>query len=91
MRGMSEPDGIQNVRNTFEKAITHVGIHVARGALIWEAYREFEIALLAGMQTAPGKVPTQDEQNCLMSQMGKNKKTVQASDVSSTVGCVLEI
>ena len=34
------------MRQTFERAITAVGIHVTQGCLIWEAYREFETAYL---------------------------------------------
>lgn len=34
-------------RDTFEKAITAVGLHVSKGCLIWDAYREFESALLS--------------------------------------------
>lgn len=33
-------------RDIFEKAVVAVGLHVARGCLIWDAYREFEFALL---------------------------------------------
>lgn len=38
--------GLEAVRETFERAITAVGIHVTQGCLIWEAYREFETAYL---------------------------------------------
>lgn len=38
--------GLEAVRQTFERAITAVGIHVTQGCLIWEAYREFETAYL---------------------------------------------
>lgn len=37
-----DDEGLNNVRQTFERAVTAVGIHVAQGCLIWEAYREFE-------------------------------------------------
>jgi len=53
---MSESDGLAAVRDTFEHALTAVGIHVASGSSVWEAYREFESALLAGLQPTPGSV-----------------------------------
>ena len=34
-----------NIRNLFERALTEVGLHVSRGAIIWEAFREFEAVL----------------------------------------------
>ena len=48
--GMGEKDGIEKVRNVFERAITACGLHVTKGATIWESYREFENAILAGLQ-----------------------------------------
>ena len=35
----------QKIRETFEEAIVHVGVHTAQGSLIWDAYREFENSL----------------------------------------------
>ncbi|CAK7357216.1 unnamed protein product [Dovyalis caffra] len=40
------PDGISKARNLFERALTAAGVHVAEGNKIWEAYREFEQAIL---------------------------------------------
>jgi hypothetical protein len=34
------------VREVYESAITDVGINVAEGSLIWNAYRNFEATLL---------------------------------------------
>ena len=48
------------VRDTFERALSAVGIHVASGSMLWEAYREFESALLAGLQPTPGSVADAD-------------------------------
>ena len=48
--GMGEENGIQKVRSVFERAITAVGLHVTKGAMIWDAYREFENAILEGLQ-----------------------------------------
>lgn len=38
---------VDEARNVFERAVSEVGLHVTRGSLIWDAYREFELAHLA--------------------------------------------
>lgn len=43
----TEKDGAKNVRELFERALTAVGLHTIKGAIIWEAFREFETVLLA--------------------------------------------
>lgn len=44
------PSSLEAIRQTFERAITAVGIHVTQGCLIWEAYREFENFYLMSLQ-----------------------------------------
>lgn len=34
-----------DVRNLFERALTAVGLHTTKGAIIWETFREFEFLL----------------------------------------------
>lgn len=46
---MNEEDGMGIVREAFERALIAVGLHASQGANIWEAYREFENAILAGL------------------------------------------
>ena len=58
--GMAEEGGLAAVRDTFERALTAVGIHVTSGSMLWEAYREFECAILAGLQPMPGSVADAD-------------------------------
>ena len=53
--GINTREGIEKSRNIFERAISAVGIHVSRGALIWEAFREFENALLLLQSNSEGK------------------------------------
>ena len=48
--GIGTEEGVEKSRNIFERAINAVGIHVSRGSLIWETYREFENALMLYMQ-----------------------------------------
>lgn len=50
--GMAGEGGVQHVRDVFERAVTAVGLHVSQGANVWEAYREFENALLAGLMVS---------------------------------------
>lgn len=40
-------DATNNVRQLFERALTAVGLHTIKGAIIWEAFREFETILFA--------------------------------------------
>ena len=47
--GMEEEDGIKRIRETFERALTSVGFHASQGSHIWDAYREFESAVLSGL------------------------------------------
>lgn len=48
--GMGAAGGIDRVRAVFERALTAVGLHVTKGAALWEAFREFEIAILSTLQ-----------------------------------------
>uniref|UniRef100_A0A3P9A113 Spliceosome associated factor 3, U4/U6 recycling protein n=1 Tax=Esox lucius TaxID=8010 RepID=A0A3P9A113_ESOLU len=48
--GMGQPGGIEKVRSIFERALTAVGLHMTKGATVWEAYREFENAILATLE-----------------------------------------
>ncbi|KFM73371.1 Squamous cell carcinoma antigen recognized by T-cells 3, partial [Stegodyphus mimosarum] len=43
--------GLETIRQTFEKAVTAVGIHVTQGYLIWEAYKEFESVYFLTLQS----------------------------------------
>lgn len=58
--GLAEEGGLAAIRDTFERALTAVGIHVTSGSMLWEAYREFECAMLAGLQPTPGSVADAD-------------------------------
>ncbi|XP_077377625.1 spliceosome associated factor 3, U4/U6 recycling protein [Festucalex cinctus] len=67
--GMGLPGGIERVRSVFERAITAVGLHMTKGQTVWEAYREFENAVLATVQPPPGKIASRDEQELLNKQL----------------------
>ena len=46
---MGEEDGLAVIRAAFEQALAAVGLHASQGVNIWEAYREFENAISAGL------------------------------------------
>uniref|UniRef100_A0A674BN90 Spliceosome associated factor 3, U4/U6 recycling protein n=1 Tax=Salmo trutta TaxID=8032 RepID=A0A674BN90_SALTR len=48
--GMGLPGGMEKVRSIFERALTAVGLHMTKGATVWEAYREFENVILATLE-----------------------------------------
>ncbi|XP_066592775.1 squamous cell carcinoma antigen recognized by T-cells 3-like [Prorops nasuta] len=43
----ADKDASKKVRQLFEQALTAVGLHTIKGAIIWEAFREFESVLYA--------------------------------------------
>nr|XP_023689134.1 squamous cell carcinoma antigen recognized by T-cells 3 [Paramormyrops kingsleyae] len=67
--GMGSSGGIDQVRSIFERALTSVGLHMTKGVALWEAYREFENAILATVQPPPGSVPTREQQELLNVQL----------------------
>ncbi|XP_030316655.1 squamous cell carcinoma antigen recognized by T-cells 3 isoform X1 [Calypte anna] len=69
--GIGQEGGIERVRSIFERALTAVGLHVTKGTALWEAYREFENAILETAQPAPGSVPSPEQQQVLCSQLEK--------------------
>jgi hypothetical protein len=68
--GMGDSNGIENIRNICEKAISFAGFHVSQGYLLWEAYREFEMALLTGyQQSCAGSVQTVEQTKMINDQL----------------------
>ncbi|XP_030647557.1 spliceosome associated factor 3, U4/U6 recycling protein [Chanos chanos] len=67
--GMGVAGGIDRTRSVFERALTAVGLHMTKGASLWEAYREFEIVMLSTVQPAPGSIPTREQQELLNVQL----------------------
>jgi len=50
--GIGSEEGIVKAREVHEKAITACGLHVSKGSLVWETYKEFEAALLSMMPSS---------------------------------------
>ncbi|KAG8227862.1 hypothetical protein J437_LFUL008655 [Ladona fulva] len=53
-QGNIDDDSVAKIRAVFEKAITSVGLHVARGSSVWDEYLNFEKTLLASMKDVQG-------------------------------------
>ena len=67
---MGDPNGVDNIRIICEKAISFAGYHVTQGYLLWEAYREFEMALLNGyQQSCAGSVQTVEQTKMINDQL----------------------
>ncbi|XP_076843350.1 spliceosome associated factor 3, U4/U6 recycling protein [Brachyhypopomus gauderio] len=69
--GMGTAGGIDRARSIFERALTAVGLHMTKGAALWEAYREFEIAILSTLQPPPGSVPSPEQEEQLNAQLDR--------------------
>lgn len=48
--------GIAKMRALFERALTATGLHFTEGGKVWEAYRDYEAALLVSMAESPAEV-----------------------------------
>ncbi|XP_065333325.1 squamous cell carcinoma antigen recognized by T-cells 3 [Cloeon dipterum] len=58
---MGSEGGIERIRALFERSITAVGLHVAKGAVVWDAFREFENVILTTFEPQPGSVPSTEQ------------------------------
>lgn len=52
--GIGQKGGLEKVRSVFERALSSVGLHMTKGLAIWEAYREFESAIVEAARVSPG-------------------------------------
>eukprot|EP00252_Welwitschia_mirabilis_P019730 TRINITY_DN4649_c0_g1_i2.p1 TRINITY_DN4649_c0_g1~~TRINITY_DN4649_c0_g1_i2.p1 ORF type:complete len:822 (+),score=189.82 TRINITY_DN4649_c0_g1_i2:143-2608(+) len=51
-------EGLEKMRNLFERAIPHAGLHVTEGGCLWTAYRKFEDAVLITMDESSDELKT---------------------------------
>ncbi|KAL5475045.1 hypothetical protein EMCRGX_G027093 [Ephydatia muelleri] len=54
------PEGMEFPRDIFEKAIIACGLHVSSAGLLWNAYREYEMAILSSLQEVQQNEPTDE-------------------------------
>ncbi|XP_077534992.1 spliceosome associated factor 3, U4/U6 recycling protein-like [Haemaphysalis longicornis] len=68
---MNAAEGLERVRRVFERAVTAAGLHVSQGSLLWEAYREFEVCLLAAVQSGASEESSQEQREQYVSQRNR--------------------
>ncbi|XP_032899062.1 squamous cell carcinoma antigen recognized by T-cells 3 isoform X2 [Amblyraja radiata] len=69
--GIGLQGGIERARGIFDRALTAVGLHMTKGVAIWEAFREFENAILGTLQALPGTIVTPDQQEAMNKQLDR--------------------
>ena len=55
------PDGMAFPRDVFERGIVACGLHTSQAAQLWNAYREFEGAVLSSLQAMQVADPADQE------------------------------
>ncbi|XP_077511193.1 RNA-binding protein 4F [Amblyomma americanum] len=68
---MNAKEGLDRVRRVFERAVTAAGLHVSQGSLLWEAYREFEVCLLAAVQSGASEDCPQEQREQYVDQRNR--------------------
>ncbi|XP_062890196.1 squamous cell carcinoma antigen recognized by T-cells 3 [Mobula hypostoma] len=88
--GIGLQGGIERARGIFDRALTAVGLHMTKGLAIWEAFREFENAILGTLQPLPGTIVTSEQQEMMKTQLDrvhtlfKRQLTIPLLDMEST-------
>ncbi|GCC23990.1 hypothetical protein chiPu_0002388 [Chiloscyllium punctatum] len=67
--GIGQQGGIERARAIFDRALTAAGLHMTKGVAIWEAFREFENAILGTLQASPGSILTPEQQEVVNAQL----------------------
>lgn len=61
---MGKPNGLELIRSVCERSLELAGLDVSKGYSLWEAYREFECAVLSGLQaSSAGSIQTEAQKN----------------------------
>lgn len=71
-------EGLKKIRSIMEEAIRHGGLHVAKGALLWDSYRDFEVAIF---QTTKGNDDESTVQAQLITQLFQRQLSVPLLDM----------
>ncbi|XP_067911174.1 squamous cell carcinoma antigen recognized by T-cells 3 [Heterodontus francisci] len=72
--GIGQQGGIERARGIFDRALTAVGLHMTKGVAIWEAFREFENAILGTLQPLAGSILTPEHQEMVNAQLDRIHK-----------------
>ncbi|RDX66600.1 Squamous cell carcinoma antigen recognized by T-cells 3, partial [Mucuna pruriens] len=77
------PTGISKARDLFESALTAAGLHVAEGSKIWEAYRQYEQAILLTINDNDSQAKEKQVQH--IRSLFHRQLSVPLADMSSTL------
>ncbi|XP_027271761.1 squamous cell carcinoma antigen recognized by T-cells 3 isoform X1 [Cricetulus griseus] len=69
--GIGQKGGLEKVRSVFERALSSVGLHMTKGLAIWEAYREFESAIVEAARPIAAFLSPSDREQTFDSQLEK--------------------
>ncbi|XP_052610999.1 squamous cell carcinoma antigen recognized by T-cells 3 isoform X1 [Peromyscus californicus insignis] len=69
--GIGQKGGLEKVRSVFERALSSVGLHMTKGLAIWEAYREFESAIVEAARPVAAFLSPSDWEQTFDSQLEK--------------------
>ncbi|XP_077016231.1 spliceosome associated factor 3, U4/U6 recycling protein isoform X1 [Tamandua tetradactyla] len=69
--GIGQKGGLEKVRSVFERALSSVGLHMTKGLAIWEAYREFESAIVEAARPIADFLSPFDREQTFDSQLEK--------------------
>ncbi|XP_060048957.1 squamous cell carcinoma antigen recognized by T-cells 3 isoform X2 [Erinaceus europaeus] len=69
--GIGQKGGLEKVRSVFERALSSVGLHMTKGLAIWEAYREFESAVVEAARPMADFLTPSDREQTFDSQLEK--------------------
>nr|XP_038945452.1 squamous cell carcinoma antigen recognized by T-cells 3 isoform X2 [Rattus norvegicus] len=67
--GIGQKGGLEKVRSVFERALSSVGLHMTKGLAIWEAYREFESAIVEAARPIAAFLSPSDREQTFDSQL----------------------
>ncbi|CAJ2649277.1 squamous cell carcinoma antigen recognized by T-cells 3-like [Trifolium pratense] len=77
------PTGISKSRDIFETALTAAGLHVAQGSKIWEAYRQYEQAVLLTIDESDAQAKEKQVQH--IRSLFHRQLSIPLADMNSTL------
>ncbi|WJX26121.1 hypothetical protein P8452_15092 [Trifolium repens] len=83
MAHQCSPTGISKLRDIFESALTAAGLHVAQGSKIWEAYRQYEQAVLLTIDESDAQAKEKQVQQ--IRSLFHRQLSIPLSDLNSTL------
>lgn len=84
--GIGQKGGLEKVRSVFERALSSVGLHMTKGLAIWEAYREFESAIVEAARVSAQCLPSISRLPVFVSGLGRTQLTKRSLPIPWWVG-----